>query len=194
MIASRKLMTMLCLALACTVFASSAGADEFDRATKVRLDTAVETPAGVLPPGNYVFRVVPNSNGNIVQVWNEDESKIVATLLTVPDYRLEPADKPILMFESQSASGAPALRAWFYPGEQFGRAFVYPKSKATELAKRTNQSVLSMPDDAASNMKEPAKSVQDAPVAALEVIVVRAVTPSGEEVDKNQAVQPQPNK
>ena len=176
-----------------TLFATSGLADTRDRATKVTFDTPVETPVGTLPPGTYVFTVVPESDGNVVQIWNEDRTKSFGTFLTAADYRPEPPDKPIVMFE-KTASGIPALKAWFYPGEQYGRVFVYPKAKATELAKRNNQNVLSMPDEAAGNMSKPVQSAQDAPLEALEIVVIKAVTPSGAEVDKGQAIQSQPNR
>ena len=193
MITRRWTVVVLLMALS-LLFAATAMADQRDKATKVTFNTPVETPAGVLPPGTYIFTVMPDSPNNIVQIWNEDRTKLVGTFLTVPDYRPEAADKPIVMFEKASTSGAPALKAWFYPGEQYGRTFVYPKSKATELAKLNNQNVLSMPDASASNMSKPAQTAQEAPVAALEIVVVKAIKPSGEEVDKDQAVQSRPNR
>jgi hypothetical protein len=69
------------------------------------------------------------------------------------------------------------LRAWFYPGKNFGAEFVYPKERALELAKLTNAPVLYTP------VEVPVE------VAALEPVVVQlkqapvlAVKPTGEEV------------
>jgi hypothetical protein len=186
-------ITVACLALFGVVCSSIAVADAWDKATKVTINSPVEVPGAILQPGTYVFKVLPNTNGNIVQIWNADQTKLITTALTEPDYRLRPADKPIITFDENPANPVPAVKAWFYPGEQMGRVFVYPKARATELAKRTKQDVLSMADSAASNMTEPAKSAQDAPAAALMVVVVKAVDPTGQEVDQSQAVQSRPN-
>jgi hypothetical protein len=35
-----------------------------------------------------------------------------------------------------------ALHAWFYPGDNFGQEFVYPKARAAEIAKATQEPVL----------------------------------------------------
>jgi len=187
---AKRLSLVIASALFTLLFATNGMADRSDKATKVTFNTPVETPAGVLPPGTYTFTVVPNTNENIVQIWNSDQTKLYGTFLTVPDSNLQQADKPTVEFEKNDPNSPPALKAWFYPGEGYAHAFVYPKQRATELAKRNSQPVLSMPNEAASNMTKPAKSAQDAPVAALQIVVVRAVTPSGEEVDKNEAVQP----
>jgi hypothetical protein len=42
------------------------------------------------------------------------------------------------------------VRAWFYPGENYGHDFVYPKKKAVALAKANNPPVSSMPDEMAA--------------------------------------------
>jgi hypothetical protein len=175
------------------MFSSIAIADAWDKATKVTISGPVEVPGAILQPGTYVFKVVPETNGSVVQIWNADQTKLITTALTEPDYRLKPADQPIITFDENPSNPVPAVKAWFYPGEDMGRVFVYPKSRATELAKRTKQDVLSMPDSAASNMKEQPKSANDAPVAALKIVVVKAIDPSGQEVDQSQAVQMRPN-
>jgi hypothetical protein len=176
--------------LLAALLTGSSMADQSDKATQVTFNSPVETPAGVLPPGTYWFTVLPNATSeNVVQIWNSDRTKLYGTFLTVPDSNLQQTDKPTVQFERSAPGAPPALKAWFYPGEGYGRVFVYPKQRATDLAKQNNQPVLSMPDKAAANMKRPVNSAQDAPVAALEVVVVNAVNPSGQEVDKSQALQ-----
>jgi hypothetical protein len=177
--------------LSASIFTGIAMADRWDKATKVTFNSPVETPAGVLPAGTYWFTVLPNATSdNLVQIWNADRTKLYGTFLTVPDANLQQTDKPTVEFEKSAPDSPPALKAWFYPGDGYARVFVYPKQRATELAKRNNQPVLSMPNGAASNMNKPVNSAQDAPAAALQIVVVNAVNPSGEEVDKEQALQP----
>jgi len=80
-------------------------------------------------------------------VFDKDEKKIYTTMLAIPNDRLEPADKPIVLF-SERASGSPqAVKVWFYPGERIGNEFVYPKTQAMRIAKDTHQSVLAMNND-----------------------------------------------
>ena len=54
------------------------------------------------------------------------------------------------------------MRAWFYPGDNYGHEFVYPKVKAVELAKANNQPVASMPNELAANTTKPTKTMQRA--------------------------------
>ena len=45
----------------------------------------------VLPAGTYVFKLMnPQSNRHIVQIFNKDQTKIYATILAIPNYRLKP--------------------------------------------------------------------------------------------------------
>jgi hypothetical protein len=85
-----------------------------------------------------------------VQVFDKDEKKIYTTMLAIPNQRLEPSDKPIILF-SERASGSPqAVKVWYYPGETIGNEFVYPKSQAMKIAKETHTRVLAMNDDSKS--------------------------------------------
>jgi len=75
----------------------------------------------------------------------------------------------------------PVLKAWFYAGDMTGREFVYPKARATELAKRTNQPVLATQNEATTP-------------GGLQNAVVIAIMPSGQAVDKEQVIQSRPSK
>ena len=59
------------------------------------------------------------------------------------------------------------MKAWFYPGENYGHDFVYPKAKAVELAKANKQPVASMPDAMAANTTKPTKTMQEPHVMAM---------------------------
>jgi hypothetical protein len=60
--------------------------------------------------------------------------------------------------------------------------FVYPQDRAVQLAKRTNQNVLSMRNDMTQNMATQARSANDASVQQLENTDVNGVDPSGDPV------------
>jgi hypothetical protein len=148
----------------------------------------------VLPAGTYTFKLLDSaSDRHIVQIYNKDQSHLYATVMAIPDYRLHPTGKTVIKFEETAAGNPEALRAWFYPGDQFGQQFVYPKSRARELAKASNQPVLSMSDEASANMAKPIKSAKEPSVKALENTQVTAQEPSGQEVAMGKVVQTQPS-
>ena len=114
-----------------------AQADEFDMKTKLTFSAPVEIPGAVLPAGTYVFKLLdPIAQQNVVQVLSGDEQKIYATVLAVPDYRLQPTDKTVISFEDRAPRAPQAIRAWFYPGNNYGEEFVYPKSEVKELSEQ----------------------------------------------------------
>jgi hypothetical protein len=144
----------------------------------------VEIPGKVLPAGTYVFKVLDSTgNRNIVQIYDKDEKQVLATLLAIPDYRPDPPDKPIVNFEERPSNSPEALKAWFYPGDNTGWQFAYPHQRAVELAKRTNQNVLSMRDSMTQNMSTKSTSASDASVRELKNTEVQGVDPSGKPVD-----------
>src|SRR5579863_8315695 len=141
--------TVCCVALMSTALASTASGDEWNKKTVMTFSAPVEIPGvhlkgwGVLPAGTYVFKVLDSqSDRHIVQIFNKDETTIYATILAIPNYRLKVTDKTVITFRERPAGEPEALRAWFYPGKNWGDEFVYPKAKAIELAKATNMPVL----------------------------------------------------
>ena len=121
-----------------------ATADESNKKSVVTFSGQVALPGMTLEPGTYVFKLDENERGNrnIIQVWNQDESKQLGTFLGVREYRLKPSGAdPIIKFDEEGSKAIEAVRAWFYPGDNYGLAFVYPKSEAMELAKANNQKV-----------------------------------------------------
>src|SRR5262245_16848212 len=103
-------------------------ADEMDKRTDVTFSAPVEVPGVVLPAGKYVFKLMDStSDRHVVQIFNEDETHLFATILAIPTYRMNPVDKPLITFEERAANSPEAIKTWFYPGEQYGEEFVYPK-------------------------------------------------------------------
>jgi hypothetical protein len=161
-----------------------AKADDWDQKTTFTFSGPVEIPGQVLSAGTYVFKLANSSSDrNIVQVFNRDENHLYGTFLAIPDYRLKPADKPIVTFEERSAGSPEAVKAWFYPGENYGHDFVYPKPKAVELAKANNAPVPSMPAELASNTTMPTTTMQEPHVMAMKQTPLKAQKPTDEEVE-----------
>jgi|SRR5690242_4169271 hypothetical protein len=172
-----------CLFLAALASLPNANADEWNRKTTVTFSGPVEVPgvgAQTLPAGTYVFKIADSmADRHIVQIFNEDETHVFTTILAIPNYRLKPTDKTVMTFRERAEGQPEAIRAWFYPGQQWGEEFVYPKYRAVELAKLTNEPVLAIAELPA----EP---------AALKEAPVEAVTPAGEEVPMAQVVEAPP--
>ncbi|MGA3292925.1 MAG: hypothetical protein ABSE45_02955 [Candidatus Acidiferrales bacterium] len=163
------------------IASAPAQAQRFDKDTTVTFNQPVEVPGKIiLAAGTYRLRVLPgNMSRNVVQIWNEDGMKLITTVLTIADYRLGPADETVIEFHERPSGRPAALRAWFYPGHNFGNEFVYPKERAVELAQASNEVV-------------PAETVE--PTAGeMETIPLVAVTPEAKEVPLAEAIQTAPS-
>jgi hypothetical protein len=107
---------------------------------------------------------------------------------------LKPTDKPVIKFEERPSGTPEAIKAFFYPGDEYGLQFVYPHDRAVQIAKRTKQNVLSMRNDMAQNITAPATSVSDANVQAMKNTEITGVNPSGEPIDMVVVVLAAPDK
>ena len=181
----KTLATLFCLVALCAFVVPTAKADDWNRKTVITFSGPVEVP-GVgqhnLPAGTYVFKILNSqSDRHIVQIFNQDETQVLTTILAIPNYRLHATDKTVITFRERPAGEPEALRAWFYPGREWGEEFVYAKSRAIELAKETNEPVLATPVE-----------LDAAPIEALNTAPVEAVAPTGEPVELAQVVEPPP--
>src|SRR5439155_14775223 len=129
--AFRIAIAIIAVAMFITLSASNAKADEWDKKTIVTFDQAVEIPGTVLPAGTYVFRRASSTDPNVVQIFGKDDNHVYATLLTIPDYRMNPADKTVIAFEERANRSPRANKSWFYPGDTSGEEFVYRSSGKT---------------------------------------------------------------
>ena len=147
----------------------------------------------MLPAGTYVFKILDSqSDRHIVQIFNKDETTVYATILAIPNYRLKATDKTVITFSERPAGEPEALRAWFYPGRNWGEEFVYPKAKAIALAKASNTPVLFTAVEIPLEVTQPIKLVDAPVVAELKQAPIMAIKPTGEEVQLAQVVTPPP--
>ena len=193
------LITVSCMALIGAVLAPSVRADDWNRKTVITFSGPVEIPGvhlagwGVLPAGTYVFKILDSqSDRHIVQIFNKDETTIYATILAIPNYRLKATDKTVVTFRERPAGEPEALRAWFYPGRNWGEEFVYPKAKAVTLAKTTNTPVLFTAAEIPVEVTEPAKLAAEPIVMEMKRAPIMAIKPTGEEVQLAEVVTPPP--
>jgi hypothetical protein len=177
---------VLCLGIVAgaALMAVRANAGDWDEKTVFTFSGPVEIPGQVLDGGTYVFKVADSSaDRNVVQVFSEDENHLYGTFLTVPDHHQQPSGKTIINFEERAAGDPEAVKAWFYPGDNYGHDFVYPRAKAVALAKANNQPVASMPDELAGKTTGPVKSMSDSSVTSLKKTPLKVQRPTGDEVE-----------
>jgi hypothetical protein len=137
-----------------------ARADEWNKQTVMTVNEAIHLPNATLQPGSYTFKLLDSqSDRHIVQVFDKDGMHLITTILAVPNYRLQPTGKTKFSFWEVPAGQPPALRAWFYPGDNFGQEFVYPKNLSSQIASATKTAV---PTTAAQTPEE----YKSAPITA----------------------------
>jgi len=147
-----RFVKALCYAAALTVMlAPGARADEWNKKTILTFSGPVQLPRVTLPAGSYVFKLADIAgNRHVVQVFDKNEKKIFATMLTVPNQRMDPSNKPIVLFSERAGGSPQAIKVWYYPGDVIGNEFVYPKAQAMRIARETHQRVRATNDDATS--------------------------------------------
>ena len=174
---------VFCLCLVVLTTLSSAKADEWNRKTMMTFDQPIEVRgvgAQILPAGTYIFKVMDLPDRHIVQITNEAEDHVFTTILAIPNYRLKVTGRTVMTFRERGEGQPEAIHAWFYPGREWGEEFVYPKSRAIELAKVVEEPVLATPIEL------------PAAIETLKTAPVVAVKPTGEEVAVSEVVETPP--
>jgi hypothetical protein len=179
--------TVFSFALMGAVFSPAAKADEWNRKTKITFSGPVEIPGvhlqgwAVLPAGTYIFKILDSqSDRHIVQIFSADEKTVYATILAIPNYRLHATGKTVVTFRERPAGEPEALRAWFYPGRNWGEEFVYPKARAIELAKTTNTPVLFTETEIPVEVQQPIVAANEPVVVQMKQAPVKVLQPTGE--------------
>jgi LPXTG-motif cell wall-anchored protein len=133
-----------------------------------------------LTPGTYVFKLLDSqSDRHIVQIFNGDQTHLVTTILAIPNYRLQPTGHTVFAFWETPAGVPRALRAWFYPGDNFGQEFLDSKpavltasvttqvpvtySEKTEEVKQTTEIAKAEPPPEPAPAPEPEPAPEPAP-------------------------------
>src|ERR1700682_13948 len=128
----RGVVLALCTALLCAVAVLGARADQCDKKAIVTFSMAVAVPGHVLPAGAYVFKLV-NGIGvkHGVQIWNEDETDLLAPPPTIPITRTYAPARSTFEFEDRVGKSPVAIKAWFYSGDNTGEEFIYPRNSGS---------------------------------------------------------------
>jgi hypothetical protein len=139
---TRLVFAMASVGMLGVALSSSARADEWNKKTVLTVSEPIQVPNQVLPPGTYVIKLLDSpSDRHIVQIFNKDENHLFTTILAIPNYRIQPTGKTVFTFWETPPGQPKALRAWFYPGDNFGQEFAYPKSAAVQIAAVAHQPV-----------------------------------------------------
>ncbi|MDQ2712377.1 MAG: hypothetical protein M3Y24_09155 [Acidobacteriota bacterium] len=118
-----------------TSFVPRARADAWNKMTYVTVNEPIIAGNKVLSPGTYVWKLMDSqSNRHIVQIFDKDQKHLQQTILAMPNYRLQPTGNSQFAFWETPAGVPKAVRAWFYPGDNFGQEFAYPKKLVAQLA------------------------------------------------------------
>src|SRR5689334_7799458 len=118
--------------------------DEWNLMTKFTVNHPFEVPGLTLQPNcRYTIRLHDSpSSRNLVQILNEDETKMLTQFLAIADQRLEPSGKTIFTFIETEPGYPLPIKEWFYPGRLNGLEFVYPKDQALEIARHAREPLL----------------------------------------------------
>src|SRR6202167_118079 len=171
----KTVLVVAALSMLGAMSASNVRADEYNKKTVMTFNQPVEIPGQILPAGTYTFVLLDSpSDRHIVQIFDADGSHIIATVLAINDYRLKPTGETVVKFAERSGDSPEALKAWFYPGDNFGQEFVYPKQRAIELAMAAKEPVPAIAEDTAS--------------ADMTTVQIVAVTPEQKEVPVTEAI------
>ncbi len=116
------------LTLGLGVMAFRAQADVWDKKTVLTVNQPIQVQDTYLEPGTYVFKLLNSSSDrHIVQIFDQDQKHLINTILAIPNYRLQPTGNSRFSFYETPPGSAAAMHAWFYPGDNYGQEFRYPK-------------------------------------------------------------------
>ena len=165
----------------------SVKADQWDKKTVITINEPVQMPSCcnadhtvVLQPGTYVLALVDSlSDRHIVRVFEKDEKTVVTTILAIPNYRLKATGTSTFQFWETPAGQPRAMRAWFYPGDNFGQEFAYYKTKSIELAKVAQAPVPAVVVETEAELKTAPVVIVDAKgeEKPVEVVVAKSEPP-----------------
>jgi len=148
---------LLTLVLGAATWIMPARADDWDKMTVLTFNESVGIPGGILPAGTYVFKLLDSpSDRKTVQIFTEDETQLIATILAIPDYRQDTPEKTVMTFKERAAGSPRALHTWFYPGDNSGLEFVYPKTEPRIVAKAAEPTPAPQPPAPEKALEPPA--------------------------------------
>lgn len=120
-------------------------ADDWNWKTRFTVSQPTEVPGAVLLPNTrYVIKRFDSpSERHVVQIYNDNETKMLTMFMCAADERTVPTDKTVFTFIETNPGYPMPMKEWFYPGNLEGLEFIYPKKQAREIAAHAIEPVLS---------------------------------------------------
>jgi hypothetical protein len=139
-----------------------AKADDYDKKTIITTTEPLALPTVTLQPGTYVFMLDRGGdvNRHIVRVWDQDQQHLITTIFATPDYKVRQTGDTKLTFWETPAGEPKALRSWFWPGDNWGQEFMYPKETAERLSASNSKAQVPTTEEQPKN--EPAATTSSA--------------------------------
>jgi hypothetical protein len=203
----RFLQTAACAAvLFAALLPRTMRGDEWNNRTVVTFSNAVQVPGTTLPPGTYIFKVLETEgNRYLVQISNERESHVLATLDAIPENHgtaaahrrdpLAPTENKTVITFYEAASGQPQpVKTWYYPGQSYGLQFVYSKSEEAMIAKAGHETAPAEATAVAQSapVQNQPEITPEQPAAAPETPQVQAAAPEPAPAPVVAEPEPQP--
>src|SRR6516165_1300991 len=173
--AAKSISVLFSFIVLCLAICTKTKGDEWDKKTILTFSGPVQVQDTRLEAGTYVFKLADTADRHVVQIFNQDETQVIATIMAIPNYRLEPTGKTVIKFSETSdgttssgtlpEAGVP-IKEWFYPGDNFGQEFkVVPQAVVIATAEPTTpppaaEAEPTPPPDEASEAAEPTEQPQ----------------------------------
>jgi hypothetical protein len=110
------------------IVTSKVKADEWDKKTTLTINQPIQISDTYLEPGSYVLMLDRSSSDrHIVRIYNDKQNHLINTILAIPAYRVRPTGNTTFTFWETPPNTARAMRDWYWPGDNFGQEFPYPK-------------------------------------------------------------------
>ena len=128
-------LAVLATSLMSSLFIPSLNAGETDKKTIITISQPVAVEGTILPAGQYVLMLQEDqSSRNIVRIFDGDGKRLIATVLAIHAYRLQPTGDTEFEFYDSPAGQPTALHTWFYPGDNSGFEFRQPTKAAIPVS------------------------------------------------------------
>jgi len=151
---SKLVLAASAFALATCLTGGAARAQELrgDKAIFFTFSQPVMLPQVTLPAGKYLFRLADTqTTRTVVQVYNEDQTKLLGMMITLPALRATATDDPQVQFMEATEGSAMPIRSYYFAGSTSGWEFIYPRKQAMDIAKNSKQPVLTTAQDVSND-------------------------------------------
>jgi hypothetical protein len=107
--------------------------DSVKQAT-VTIQSPEQVPGSVLPAGTYVFKQSGSQSGwTIVQIYNNDDTAIVTTVLAYPNPKVASNGQNVVTYPANGSGSIPAIEGFVFTGDSTVEQFAYPQSVADQI-------------------------------------------------------------